>query len=82
MFRKFLYDRLITNADTIVLMTTKTTTTLVIIGLMAALSFAAIATVVNPVEAVGPPSNRGTATASCAASAQGPSAQNCAIRGP
>jgi hypothetical protein len=66
-------------------MLTKTTTTLVIIGLMAALSFAAIATVVNPAAAAlpsGPPANRGTATAGCASTQQGPGAQGCAIRGP
>jgi len=65
-------------------MLTKTATTLVIIGLMAALSFAAIATVVNTAAALasGPPSNRGTATAGCASSQQGPGAQGCAIRGP
>jgi hypothetical protein len=65
-------------------MLTKTTTTLVIIGLMAALSFAAIATVVNPAAALpsGPPANRGTATAGCASAKQGPAAQGCAVTGP
>jgi hypothetical protein len=48
----------------------------IVIALMAALSIAAIATVVNTAAALpsGPPANRGTETARCASAQQGPSA--------
>jgi hypothetical protein len=58
-------------------------TALIVFAIMAALSIAAIATVVNTAMALGgPPSNRGTETAGCAITAQGSGAQNCATRGP
>ena len=58
-------------------------TALIVFAIIAALSIAAIATVVNTAMAIGgPPSNRGTATAACATGAQGSGAQFCATRGP
>jgi hypothetical protein len=58
-------------------------TALIVFAIMAALSIAAIATVVNTAMALGgPPANRGTASAGCASAARGPSAQGCAITGP
>jgi hypothetical protein len=48
----------------------------IVIALMATLSIAAIATVVNTAAALPnrPPANRGTSTAGCASAQQGPSA--------
>ncbi len=62
----------------LVLMISKTTT-LLIIGLMAVLSVAVIATVVNTASALPPqvPPNRGSATASCAATQFGENAADC-----
>ena len=62
-------------------MLTNTPTTLVIIGLMAVLSIAAIATVAHTAMAarppVTPPPNPGTGISNCAQGFQGPGAQGC-----
>jgi ABC-type xylose transport system permease subunit len=58
-------------------------TALIVFAIMAVLSIAAVATVVNTAMALrGPPANRGTETAGCASNAHGSGAQNCAITGP
>jgi hypothetical protein len=70
----------------IFLMTTKTTTTLVIVALMAVLSIAAVSTFVDSAFAAKPggvpPAGRDTGV--CARAAAGPDSANCAptFRGP
>ena len=69
------------------MMSNKTITTLVVIGLMAVLSIAGLATVVNTAMAA-PPAGKPPATppgagiSACAKGFQGSDAQTCSPRGP